>query len=33
MLAHPSYPDLALSLPHLKEKYSTSSSDNGSGTK
>ena len=33
MLAHPTNPDLALNLPHLKERHSTRSSDNGSGTK
>ena len=33
MLARPTNPDLALNLPHLEEKNSTWSSDNGSGTK
>ena len=33
MLAHPTNPDLAQNLPHLEEKNSTSSSDNGIGTK
>ena len=33
MLAHPTNPDLALNLPHLKGRNSTRSSDNGSGTK
>ena len=33
MLADPTNPDVALNLPHLEEKNSTCSSDNGSGTK
>ena len=33
MLPHPTNPDLVLNLPHLKERNSTRSNDNGSGTK